>query len=79
MSVKHFITNQKLSENFDNSFTLVNFAIAMAKTMIYRGEGLETNVANRILENIIDRKEVPPSAYKYGEITYSDEELAADE
>ena len=46
------LTNEKLNKRFDNPFTLVNYAIDIAKGLIQRGEERETNTANDVMEMI---------------------------
>lgn len=52
MSLKDTLTNEKLNQRFTNPFSLVNYAISLAKTRLGRGEGLESNPANDVLETI---------------------------
>lgn len=52
MSLKNNITNERLSKRFDNPFALVNYAIGLARAMVLRGDGLEENPANEVLELI---------------------------
>jgi hypothetical protein len=52
MSLKNSLTNEKLNKRFDNPFALVNYAIELAKIRVRRGEGLESNPANDVLELI---------------------------
>jgi hypothetical protein len=52
MSLKNSLTNEKLSQRFDNPFALVNYAIHLAKQRVHRGEGLDSNPANDVLELI---------------------------
>lgn len=54
MSVKNFVTNEKLGERFPNPFALVNYAIGLAKRTVGRGEEFESNTAEMILEMIVD-------------------------
>lgn len=58
MSVKQDVTNQKLTERFDNPFNLVNYAITLAKTMVQRGEGIDSNIANDVLDLIVDNRDL---------------------
>lgn len=57
MSMKHSLTNEKLNARFDNPFSLVNYAIRLAKDKISRGEETEANPANDVLESLADRRE----------------------
>jgi 3-methyladenine DNA glycosylase Mpg len=57
MSIKNYITNEKLCEKFDNPFVLVNHAIQLAKTLIGKGVDTESNPTNTVLESIIDHPE----------------------
>lgn len=52
MSLKHTLTNEQLNRRFDNPFALVNYAISLARTRVQRGEGLDANPANDVLEMI---------------------------
>jgi hypothetical protein len=54
MSLKNSLTNEQLNQRFDNPFALVNYAIQLAKIRIKRGDGLDANPANDILEMIAD-------------------------
>lgn len=56
MALKGNLTNEKLRENFDNSFQLVNYAIVEARKQLEGGEGFESNPTERILEVIVDRR-----------------------
>ena len=58
MSVKGSLTNEKLQERFDNPFSLVNYAISLARARIERGEELDDNPANDILEMIVDNRDL---------------------
>ncbi len=57
MSVKNFITNEKINEKFDNTFSLVNHAIALARKLIDKGEEFEINPANEVLERILQGRD----------------------
>ncbi|NGX53324.1 MAG: hypothetical protein K1000chlam4_00033 [Chlamydiae bacterium] len=46
------LTNEMLNKRFDNPFSLVNYAISIAKGLVVRGEERETNVANDVMEMI---------------------------
>lgn len=48
------LTSEKLRNRFDNPFALVNYAIGISKRKIARGEGTDSNVANEVIEMIID-------------------------
>lgn len=52
MSLKHTLTNEQLNKRFDNPFALVNYAIHLAKIKVHRGEGMDSNPANDVLEMI---------------------------
>lgn len=52
MSLKYSLTNEKLTKRFDNPFSLVNYAIELAKVKVQRGEGIDSNPANDVLEMI---------------------------
>lgn len=54
MSVKNSLTNEMLNDKFDNSFTLVNYAIKMARNLVSRGEEFLSNPANEVLERIVE-------------------------
>lgn len=60
LAAKNTLTNEKLilNERFDNAFSLVNYAISLAKVQIQRGDGLESNPANDVLELIASNKDV---------------------
>lgn len=57
MSVKNFITNEQLNDRFENAFTLVNYAINMARNMVARGEEFHSNPANEVLEKIVEGRD----------------------
>jgi len=57
MSVKNSLTNEKLNEKFDNSFSLVNYAIGLAKNLVKGGEEFDSNAANDVLERIVDNRD----------------------
>lgn len=48
------LTSEKLRNRFDNPFALVNYAIGISKRKIARGEGTDSNVANEVVEMILD-------------------------
>ncbi len=52
MSLKNTLTNEQLNKRFTNPFSLVNYAISLAKVRMERGEGHESNPANEVLELI---------------------------
>ncbi len=58
MSLKNSLTNEELRERFDNSFQLVNYAIGIAREKILKGEELDSNPSSKILEMILDNKEL---------------------
>lgn len=60
MSLKNTLTNEKLSKRFDNPFALVNYAIGLAKIRVHRGEGLNSNPVNDVLELIAKGQDVDP-------------------
>ena len=51
------LTNEKLNTRFDNPFSLVNYAINIAKGLILRGEERDTNAANDVMEMIQDSRD----------------------
>jgi len=53
MSLKNTLTNEQLNKRFDNPFALVNYAIKLAKQRVQRGEGLDSNPANDVLEILV--------------------------
>ncbi|MCB1181144.1 MAG: hypothetical protein KDK55_03870 [Chlamydiia bacterium] len=61
MATKNALTNQKLGERFENAFTLVNYAIEMAKTLVQKGEELSQNPANIVLDAIAENRDLPGS------------------
>lgn len=52
MSLKNSLTNEKLNQRFGNPFALVNYAIQLARVRVLRGEGIDENPANEVLELI---------------------------
>jgi hypothetical protein len=60
MSLKNTLTNEKLNKRFINPFSLVNYAISLAKVRLERGEGLESNLANDVLELIASNRDKLP-------------------
>ncbi len=52
MSLKNTLTNEKLCKRFDNPFDLVNYAISLTRKIVNRGEELDTNPVNDVLEAI---------------------------
>lgn len=60
MSVKNYLTNEKLNARFDNSFTLVNYAIGLAKDSLKKGRLTEGNLACEILDAIVDLHDILP-------------------
>ncbi|MCC5832323.1 MAG: hypothetical protein JJU12_04695 [Chlamydiales bacterium] len=52
MSLKNTLTNEQLNKRFTNPFSLVNYAISLAKVRVDRGEGIDSNPANDVLELI---------------------------
>ncbi len=73
MNFKHTLTNQKLGERFDNAFTLVNFAIGIAKGLISRGEELPQNPATMVLEAIAENRDLLLQNKKEGKKPNEDE------
>lgn len=58
MSVKNSLTNEQLGARFDNSFALVNYAIAFAKNRLRKGHQQETNLACEVLDDIADNRDL---------------------
>jgi len=59
MSVKNCLTNEKLNERFDNAFSVVSHAIALARGLVRGGGEFEANAATKILDGMVDNnKEV---------------------
>ncbi|MEZ5315713.1 MAG: hypothetical protein R3E91_05875 [Chlamydiales bacterium] len=52
MSLKNTLTNETLNRKFNSPFSLVNYAISFAKMRIEKGEGIESNLANDVIELI---------------------------
>ena len=52
MSLRDTLTNEKLNDQYKNSFSLVNHAIGVAKHRIALGEGMDSHLATDILEKI---------------------------
>ncbi len=61
MSLRDTLTNEKLNDQYKNSFALVNHAIVVAKRRIALGDGMKSDLATDILENIANGKEVIPN------------------
>ncbi len=59
MSLKNSLTNEQLNQRFGNPFALVNYAIKLAKARVMRGEGLDSNPANDVLELIAKGHDFP--------------------
>lgn len=57
VSLKNTLTNESLNKRFDNPFALVNYAISLARGKILRGEGVESNPANDVLELIAENRD----------------------
>ncbi len=57
MSLKDTLTNEKLSKRFTNPFALVNYAISLAKIKVLRGEGIDSNPANDVLDSIASNRD----------------------
>lgn len=66
------LTNEKLRERFDNSFTLVNYTIALARSRIRRGENLGDHPAREILREVTQNRDLNLS--KIEDIEEEDEE-----
>ena len=60
MSLRDTLTNEKLNDQYKNSFALVNHAIVVAKRRIATGDGMQSDLATDILENIASGKEAIP-------------------
>ena len=58
MSLKDKLTNEELNKRFDNPFALVNYAISLATIKVQRGEGIDSNPANDVLELIAEGKDL---------------------
>jgi len=58
MSLKDTLTNEKLNKRFTNPFSLVNYAISLAKVRLDRGEGLDSNPVNDVLETIASNRDM---------------------
>jgi hypothetical protein len=58
MSLKDTLTNEKLNKRFTNPFSLVNYAISLAKVRLERGEGLDSNPVNDVLETIASNRDM---------------------
>ncbi len=59
MSLKDSLTTEELKSRFSNPFSLVNYAISLAKTRMNRGEvGEEENVATKVLEMIVNKQDI---------------------
>lgn len=58
MSVNDEVTNESLNKRFDNPFALVNYAIQIARDKIGRGEIDSSNLANEILEILVNREDL---------------------
>jgi hypothetical protein len=59
MPLKNNLTNEKLNQRFDNPFALVNYAIHLAKIMVHRGESLDSNPTNDVLDLIAKGEDLP--------------------
>ena len=51
------LTNEKLNDRFINPFTLVTYAIGIAKERVSKGEGMASHLATNVLEEIADYEE----------------------
>ncbi len=51
------LTNERLNKRFDNPFSLVNYAIDIAKRLVLRDQERETNAANDVMEMIQDSRD----------------------
>lgn len=75
MSLKNALTNEELNERFDNAFALVNYAIALARNSIRRGEDLSQNPINMVLESILENREISDEVSQTGKKSlYADED-----
>jgi len=52
MPFKNTLTNEQLTQRFDNPFALVNYAIGLAKARMEKGEGSDPNPVSAVLESI---------------------------
>lgn len=67
MSIKDYVTSQKLVEKFTSPFQLVSYASKLAKEVAAHG-GEHQNLANDVLEMILEGRD------KIGEEGYDEEE-----
>ena len=58
MSLKNSLTNEKLTKRFESPFSLVNYAISIARTKMERGEEADTNLVSDVLETIACGRDV---------------------
>jgi hypothetical protein len=58
MALKTTLTNEQLNKRFDNPFVLVNYAIKLAKMRVQRGEGLDSNPANDVLDMLVKGEDI---------------------
>lgn len=68
MSLKNTLTNEQLNKRFTNPFSLVNYAISLAKVRLERGDGLESNPANDVLEMIASNRDQLPDLEEEEEV-----------
>lgn len=64
------ITNEQLRQQFDNPFTLVNHAIAIARAMIRRGEGEYTT---HLVKEVLARVEEGEDEFEEEEVSSLEE------
>jgi signal peptidase I len=75
MSLKDTLTNERLTQNFDNSFELVMSAIKEARSRIHSGEGEDNpHIAVDVMEDLSKKKRVVvPELINTGKDTPGDE------
>jgi hypothetical protein len=61
MSLKDTLTNERLTQNFDNPFELVMSAIKEARSRVHSGEGEDNpHIAVEVMEDLAKRGRVAP-------------------
>lgn len=75
MSLKDTLTNEKLNDCNQNPFSLVNYAIKIAKKRIAKGDGMDLDLATDILEKIADGHEILPEQENDEDFIESDDQL----
>jgi hypothetical protein len=75
MSVKNSLTNEQLNQRFDNPFALVTYAIKLARARVERGEGIDSNPANDVLELIAKGHDLLVNNEEENEEDEEDEDL----